>query len=206
MNDFERYIDNYDKSIGDETKNYFNLGKKPDVLSRAFYKLWEILSDFKIPCDTETLHLCEAPGGFIEAMLKYKTRYKQIKKCHTMSLFCVDNDVPQYHDLIKNNTYVDIFGGNGDIYNLNNVIALYKKLKPNGISLITADGGITENGNFNNKESLHTRLILSEMLVSLLILETDGIFVLKIFDIFNKITIDTIYLLSYLIAPMNSHD
>lgn len=44
MNPFERYIDGYNKSIGDISKTYFDLGKgkTPDILSRGFYKLWEI--------------------------------------------------------------------------------------------------------------------------------------------------------------------
>ena len=43
MNKFERYVDNYDQSIGNMSKEYFKLDSKPDILSRGFYKLWEIL-------------------------------------------------------------------------------------------------------------------------------------------------------------------
>ena len=48
MNEFERYVDNYDKSIGDESKKYFDLKDKPDILSRGFYKLWELMFMFDI--------------------------------------------------------------------------------------------------------------------------------------------------------------
>jgi hypothetical protein len=38
------YIDNHEEDIGNTSKKYFGLGKdKPDILSRGFYKLWEIL-------------------------------------------------------------------------------------------------------------------------------------------------------------------
>ena len=43
LNPFERYVDNYDESIGNTTIKYFDLKNKPDVLSRGFYKLWELL-------------------------------------------------------------------------------------------------------------------------------------------------------------------
>jgi 23S rRNA U2552 (ribose-2'-O)-methylase RlmE/FtsJ len=80
FNKFERYIDNYDKSIGQITKEFFSLDEsKPDILSRGFYKLWEILLLFDlIDLNKEkfvSAHLVEGPGSFIQATMFYRDTY-----------------------------------------------------------------------------------------------------------------------------------
>lgn len=178
---------------------FYNTSRK--VISRAFYKLWELLLDYKISCNSETLHLCEAPGGFIQATIDYKLKkYNEIKKCHTISLIDDDNsDTPKYNQSISNNTNVNIIKDyNGNLYNIDLILHSCYLLKNNNISLVTGDGGIAENGNFNNKEVIHIRLILSQMFLTFNILEDFGTFILKIFDIYTDITSEIIYLLSYL--------
>lgn len=173
--------------------------KKP--ISRAFYKLWELLFDYDIKCNSETLHLCEAPGGFIQAMLEYK--YKKnihIQKCYTMSLRDNTNvDVPKYNSEIQYNKNVKIIKNcNGDLYYIDNILFLVKTLENTSIKFISSDGGINDNGDFNNKEVSHIRLILSEIVTALLILDLDGDFIIKIFDIFTDSTCHIIFILSYL--------
>jgi 23S rRNA U2552 (ribose-2'-O)-methylase RlmE/FtsJ len=81
MNPFERYIDSYDKSIGDLSKKYFNLGKgkTPDILSRGFYKLWELLFMFDLIDITKenfvSAHLAEGPGSFIQATMFFRDMF-----------------------------------------------------------------------------------------------------------------------------------
>jgi 23S rRNA U2552 (ribose-2'-O)-methylase RlmE/FtsJ len=81
INPFERYIDSYNKSIGDISKIYFDLGKNkvPDILSRGFYKLWELLFMFDlidISKDNFTsAHLAEGPGSFIQATMFFRDTY-----------------------------------------------------------------------------------------------------------------------------------
>ncbi len=81
MNPFERYIDAYNKSIGEETKKYFELdkGKTPDILSRGFYKLWEMLFMFDlIDISKENFmsaHLAEGPGSFIQATMFFRDMF-----------------------------------------------------------------------------------------------------------------------------------
>jgi len=81
INPFERYIDSYNKSIGDISKSYFNLGKDktPDILSRGFYKLWELFFMFDLIDTTKenfvSAHLAEGPGSFIQATIFFRDMF-----------------------------------------------------------------------------------------------------------------------------------
>src|ERR1700744_3336182 len=81
MNPFERYVDNYDQDIGHMSAIYYELVKKavPDILSRGFYKLWELLLMFDI-IDIKkknfiSAHLAEGPGSFIQATMFYRDKF-----------------------------------------------------------------------------------------------------------------------------------
>lgn len=174
----------------------YNSSRK--VISRAFYKLWEMMHDYNIQCNGETLHLCDAPGGFVQAVIDYKiSKYNNIKTCHTISLTNTkDINVPKYHQLIKNNVNVNIMDHcNGDVTNPYTHLSILKEMKNRTITFITADGGITENGDYNNKENIHTQLILCQVFTMCLVLMQGGSFILKIFDIYNDVTVHILYLL-----------
>ena len=49
-----------------------------EPISRAYFKLYEILYNFKLMnrnTKIKTMHLAEGPGGFIEAMANYRNKY-----------------------------------------------------------------------------------------------------------------------------------
>ena len=77
-NPFEHNVDKYDDSIGKTTIKYFQPNKLK-ILSRAFYKLWEILFMFDlIKIDNNkftSVNLAEAPGSFIQAILYYREKF-----------------------------------------------------------------------------------------------------------------------------------
>lgn len=170
-------------------------------ISRAYFKLLELMGDHELVDNCNTLHLAEAPGGFIEA-----TRYLKKKKgtqdttYYTFSV--LGNDcIPTYNrNLIydKNVVVLSNKKNNGDLYVLENIKNLISGLKNKNINFITCDGGFTENNDFSSKEQLHHHLIFNEIVTSLFILNEGGNFVLKIFDIFTELTFDYLYLLSYL--------
>lgn len=171
--------------------------KKP--ISRAFFKLIEIIKDNDINVDCNTLHLAEAPGGFIESTI-YKQRKKH--KLYTFSIIDEKNeDTPVYHNKIIKDKSVVILSNEknkGDLYKVSNIKLLSSSLSDKNIKFITCDGGFTENYDFSSKEDLHHKLIFHEILTSLLILKKDGSLVVKIFDIFTELTFDYIYLLCFL--------
>ena len=67
----------------------------------------------------------------------------------------------------------------------------------NKMDLITADGGFDFSVDFNNQENMAAQLILCEVFYALALQKQGGTFILKIFDVFHKPTIDILYILCY---------
>lgn len=219
--DTKNKINNINLDDWYKIRKYTNKYEYPNIsinpISRAYFKLWEIIIDLDLNINSESLHLAEAPGGFIEATINYKNnKYSDIKKCYTISRINEDDNKKKiriYHKNIVNNINVKILKGidnTGDITKLENILYIKKQLQDKQIKFITADGGFSENGDFNNKEQLHYKLFLSEILIALLVLKEEGTFVLKIYDIFTKLTADMIYILHslfnevYIMKPYTS--
>jgi hypothetical protein len=76
--------------------------------------------------------------------------------------------------------------------------------------IITADGGIDVSNDFNKQEELVSKLIISEVIYAITMQKKGGHFILKIFDIFSKLTIDILYMLTrvysevYITKPFTS--
>lgn len=188
--------------IKPEYNSVKGLTKNP--ASRAYYKLWEMLHDFNINCNGDSLSLAESPGGFIQAIDDYRL-IKRIKNCmcYTISLTSESEiyDIPRFHKNIIRNKNVEIFNfleGNGDLLQLSTFLNIQKKLKNSKIILVTADGGINDHGEFNNKELNHINLIFCEFINAVFVLENGGTFIVKIFDIFTDAMIHLIHLITYL--------
>lgn len=178
-------------------------------VSRAYYKLWEILHDFKVNCDGDSLHLAESPGGFIQSTVDYRnTKYlRNSFNSYAVSLNSPTGnfEVPKFHRDIYKTKNVKIFDfgeGEGDITKLSTFYNIQRALKGKKIRLVTADGGINDKGNFDNKEINHVNLIFSELIQAVFVLEEGGTFIVKIFDIFSNSTVNIIYLLTYLFATV----
>jgi hypothetical protein len=66
------------------------------------------------------------------------------------------------------------------------------------MDIITADGGIDVSNDFNKQEKLVSKLLVAEIIYAVTMQKKGGHFILKIFDIFSKLTVDMLYLLSSL--------
>lgn len=181
---------------------------KSKPISRAFFKILEIIKDNKVDISRNTLHLAEAPGGFIEGLIYYKNK-QNIKNTKHYTFSIIGNKkTPIYHKKIVNNRDVVILSdkkNKGDLYIANNIKFLIDELKHKDISFITCDGGFADNNEFSEKEQLHHKLIFNQMICSLFILENKGCLVIKIFDIFTELTFDILYTLSYLFKKVHIH-
>jgi len=223
MNDFERYIDNYEDNIGNASTAYFELKNKPKILSRGFYKLWEIFYAFDIIDVNKdgfvSAHLAEGPGSFIQATMFYRDMFgKKSKndKYYAVTLHPEDsgNHVPplekefvDYYDKEKpkrfmlHKTYSNQQGGdpdkdNGDITDPKTIKLFGGEMKEKA-DLVTGDGGF-EWSNENVQEQESFRLILGQIVAASKIQKKGGTFVCKFFETFSLTSIKFIALLTSL--------
>ena len=223
--EFDRYIDNYNNHLENETIKYFDIkNNKPKVLSRAFFKLWEIIYMFDlVPIKTKkftSAHLAEGPGSFIQATIFYRDKFagKNSKndKYHAVTLHPEDesDNVPELEKnfvnfykkekpqrFMQHKTYsIKMSGGsnnkhNGDLTNPKTVKLFGGSFKNEQADFITADGGFNwKNENIQEMEAF--QLIFAQCITALKIQKKDGHFVCKIFESFSDSTIKLISILN----------
>lgn len=177
-------------------------------ISRSFYKMIEILNCFHLIKDFQerfgdislrTFHLAEGPGGFIEAM-QYTRPLSNDDRYIGMTLQSHCQNTPGWKKslaaLLKSGRFEIENGedGSGDVTKSTNFMHCVKK-HGGTIDMVTADGGFDFTSDFNHQELTAMQLILCETFTALALQKKGGYFVLKIYDIFMKTTIELIYLL-----------
>ena len=206
-NEFEHMIENYKKDLNTIALKSLNVNKM--IISRAFFKLWEILKIFNVANEKDgmnILHLAEAPGSFVQATLYYRDKYSKKSnkdKHYVISINDKSKGVPSLHKLSKSLTKdhskrVTVHGytssDNGDLTNEKVLFNLQKKMKDRA-DLITADGGFNwTNENFQEQEAI--RLILAEIIGAVMNQKEGGHFILKIFETFTETSIKLIEILN----------
>jgi 23S rRNA U2552 (ribose-2'-O)-methylase RlmE/FtsJ len=179
-------------------------------ISRAFYKLIEIintselLNKYKYK-NIKTFHLAEGPGGFIEAMSYLRNNENDIYYGTTLIDFDNKNIPSWKKSNIVSDSNIIIENGcddTGNLYNENNFLYFNEKYFDQ-FDFVTADGGIDFSADFDKQEIMATKLIFCEIFYALCLLKKGGMFVLKMFDIFHKSSIECIYLLSIMFEEVN---
>jgi 23S rRNA U2552 (ribose-2'-O)-methylase RlmE/FtsJ len=237
MNGYERYVDDYEESIGNISSKFFGSDGRPEILSRAFYKLWEILNYYDlIDLDNKNFssaHLAEGPGSFIQATIFFRDMYaKESKndKYYATTLYWEDGE----HQLDMEKKFIDHYGkekpqrffmhksydlktangseskDNGDL-TIAKTIRNFKKTVNGRVDFVTGDGGF-EWGNENIQEQEGAVLIYGQILTALNIQKKGGSFVLKVFEMFTKMSAKFIIILRHfykkvdLIKPLTSRE
>ena len=194
----------------------YNLIPYFNPISRAYFKLSEILYDYNIVFKEclqnikKSVHIAEAPGGFIEAFIDFSRKnYINNTEKHTITLKSSDQNqqVPSFkfsQSYIKHNNINIDYGldGTGNIYKRENVLSFMKKIGPNSCSFITADGGFDFSENFNIQEENFNKMLISEIFTIIHIQKDRGCAIIKMFDIYNKDTQFILYILSNLYKDM----
>jgi 23S rRNA U2552 (ribose-2'-O)-methylase RlmE/FtsJ len=102
MNPFEHDISNYDDSLINLTKKYFNnKDKAPEIMSRSFYKMWEILYLFGIG-DNKNLSyasMANTPESFIQAIIHYRQKFKDGITNDKIYSVLIHSDKEKYADM-----------------------------------------------------------------------------------------------------------
>ena len=192
---------------------------KHKPLSRAYYKFIELVNLLHIlePFEGENIksfHLAEGPGGFIEAINSLRQNIND--NYYGMTLIDENNsNVPGWDKCISflekhpNIVIEKGFTGDGNLYESRNLLRCYEKYR-NSMHIVTGDGGFDFSVDYNNQEPLSVKLILSQIFYALLMQKIGGTFILKIFDVFSKPSVDCISLLTsfynhvYIVKPNTS--
>jgi 23S rRNA U2552 (ribose-2'-O)-methylase RlmE/FtsJ len=187
-------------------------------VSRSFFKMWEILNDFGDKIITSNtnigikcLFLAEGPGGFLEAVMKYRSNKSD--HYYGLTLKPEHKSIPEWKlkkfDMSQITT---LYGEDdtGNLYNLQNTHHVANLLGKNTMDLVTADGGFDFSSDFNNQEDLSSKLIKCETYCAFYMLKDNGTYILKIYDMFNKITLQILAILQntfkdiYIVKPLTS--
>jgi 23S rRNA U2552 (ribose-2'-O)-methylase RlmE/FtsJ len=147
-------------------------------------------------------HVAEGPGGFIQALVELCDRNKKIIQSSTaMSLKSADQHVPGWRrasSFLHHHPEVKLHYGNdgtGNIYIKENQDSFVSAASP-GVHIFTADGGFDFSVDYSIQEQQVFNLLISSINIGMRCLNTDGVFILKIFDIFAESTQIIIILLS----------
>lgn len=223
VNPFEHKIANYQESLDDSTKLYLNLkNDAPKILSRAFYKLWEILFVFNIvdvtKKDITYAALAEGPGSFLQALMYYREKFSDSNankdKYFAVSIHSEEKYVQDiasqfigYHEkrnpgrlfvhetVNRDKAFGSKTKDNGDLTDVKTISLFKKDIKKSKkwADIVSADGGFKWIDE-NMQEQEAYALLLGEIVAALSVQAKDGSFVLKLFESFTTLTLKMIYI------------
>lgn len=221
----KKFSNEYEFIYSSSCNSYKNISTIYPI-SRSYFKLWEIIHDFKYLInfnDNESFrsaHIAEGPGGFIECIYKYINSYfdKNIfpkVKIFGLTLLSDNTNIPNWK--IKKNI-INTFNielnnkeqCDGDLYSLSNINIFLKNIGENSCNLITCDGGFDFSYNYNEQEENFIFFFISEIYMILKLLKNGGNTIIKIYDIYSKNSIKIMYIISlffekiYIIKPLTS--
>lgn len=182
------------------------LPKKENIISRAYHKLIEILNVCVINIPKNALMLCEAPGGFCQALTDISN-----DKCNITVTSKMDNESLKFPKCLELHESVTIsVPQDGDILKSEVRKAIAKICPPKGYELITGDGAYNNDFRHNDLESSSANLFASQLQCALQSQAHGGVLILKFFSGFLPITQQLIFLASslyketYIVKPQSS--
>jgi cap1 methyltransferase len=186
--------------------------KERYCISRAYYKLWEILchyeNDFKLFQNKKPMRLAglaEAPGGFIQCLVDYRNN----KKDNLTGISLKDSKDNKIDWVMEHKNVKLIYGDekkghDGNLYNPEIIDYYCNYYKNKKADFVTADGGfLLEHNQENHKGQYHNHLFLAEIYIAMRILKKGGNFVIKIYDICNRTMIDLLTILNRVFRKVN---
>ena len=232
VNPFEDTINDYKESISQVADDYMN---KPNIVSRYFYKMWEILYMFDLASKDKMVMagLAEGPGSFIQAFIEFREQFYDPSNdtIYGQTMTEIDKGMVEamnkrYGDMIdiiknskeklpsvkpkKGTKKTTMLPTDGDITKVPTIEYIRNSIKE-PVDLVTADGKI-ETSELNYIEQSSYGLLLGQIITAISISAKGGSFVLKCFDTFTHNTIKIIGLLTsfydnvYLYKPFTSRD
>lgn len=181
-------------------------------LSRSYYKMIEILklTDYfnkrESKLGLKTAHVCEGPGGFIEAIYDAAGRINtKVTSSYAMTLKSTEPHIPGWRraqTFLNKNRQVRIEYGEdntGNILKKENRRVFINNVRAAGpVNIFTADGGFDFTNNYIEQEATVFPLLVASIYTGLSVLGMNGLFVVKIFDYFEDATVQLLAFVSSL--------
>ena len=167
-------------------------------VSRSFFKLREIIYDYRLDVQGKIACIAEAPGGFIQSLLLHiDDRNIQLDTIFGITLVSDNKDIPYWNPSLIKDPRVYISNGSdgtGDLYKLPNVLSFIKTCGKSSCQLVTADGGFDYTSDFEQELSSY-RLFYSEIMIALNVQKKGGTFICKLFELFYVSTLQLVFIL-----------
>jgi len=193
VNQFESNIPDFKNDLDNVISKKLN----SKIMTRDFYKLWEMLVYFDLLDDkknVKTLSLSDN-GGFLQCIHEYRKQYYKSSKDEYCYHATDNKDISEcLKGDIKKNKIKQVNTDNMEVLNTSLLLstknAINKFVKDNKLSnidLITGNGTVN---NFNNNlESKMYNHMTGQILTALNIQKDGGSFILRIEDCFTDVTI-----------------
>ena len=193
MNPFETVIDNYDKSITDLSKKFFDIKENHDIISDNFYKIWEMMFMFDIidinKSELTSLHMSD-DGAFAQSVLFFREKYSDKSKSDkhyilnmTESKMSVNQKFINYYDKQKPKKVIEI-----------------KDIKDK-CQLITCNPTLDDIDE-TNQEGAYLNLLLLQIYKAISAQSKEGLFICKIFETYTTSMIKIIAMLKTFYAKI----
>lgn len=178
------------KTIDDISTKYYNQTRP---VSRSYFKMCDIIDSFHHIFHeyknkgSRRFHLCEAPGGFIQACNDFFENSNYI----TVSLRSTSGDIPHFRCTpntsdfcIDRSKIIGILDSDVTKYTVMSHIIKHIRIE-GSVDIITADGGITVKM-YSEQEQQCMQLIASQIYIALHVINIGGTFILKVFETFTS--------------------
>lgn len=160
------------------------MNHKRVVINRAYHKMHEIVLSCALRPVATSLHLCEAPGGFVQCT----SDHMRSDTGWTWRAVTLRDGVPLPPTTMSWNDGKFLFA---DVLTEDDrVESEVAEVFPNGAEFITADGATSMQ--HDNIEEEHYPLAVAQVRIALRYIATNGVFVLKLFECLQPRTRDLI--------------
>ena len=164
-------------SAASQIDKKITLGKEKKPINRAYYKLVELIETCILAEPKTSLHLCEAPGGFVQAALE---KYPKMQGAYMHSLLA--DGAPYFSHLLLHNLKTHLLRMyDGDI-NCPQVRQGIKK-EVETVEFITADGAVDSDVHPEYTEENNQQVLYNEIETALSAQSIGGTLVVKVFGI-----------------------
>ena len=173
------------------------------VPSRAYFKLWEIINRFDVVPKKDEItvaNLCEAPGGFVKALIDYRGMHGLGKKDKYFVVTLQGKDTINFSkELLSKYKSQITLGPSGcscDLTREETLNGCIKAFGKNKCDIVTADGGIKTSQMDFEEEKETGVLKASELVTALSIQREGGVFIWKLFDTCTRLTADLLFIIN----------